>query len=302
MPTATRADREAGERHGDRAGLGILLMLVAAVFATSLSASAKWLLTELAWPALQVVALRYAVHFAMACAIFLPKQGVAVFRANAPGRLLLRSLVLILATLLNFLALQHLPLTLTTVILFAGPILITVLSVPMLGERIGAHRLVAVLVGFCGVLVVIQPGSVGFDPAVLYSVGSMGFASLYYILTRMLAGVDSNASIQLWSSGLASVVFLPLSLGTWVWPESGTALAVVLFMGVCGGLSHIASTGAHQLARASMLAPFTYAQIVTASAAGYLLFGERPGAATLVGCAIIIGSGLYLWWRETRLS
>lgn len=277
-------------------------MLVAAVFATSLSASAKWLLTELAWPALQVVALRYAVHFAMACTLFLPRRGRAVFRANAPGRLLLRSVVLVLATVLNFLALEHLPLTLTTVILFAGPIVITVLSVPILGERIGLHRMLAVLVGFGGVLVVMQPGGAGFDPAVLYSVGAMLCASLYYILTRMLAGVDSNASIQLWSSGLASLVFLPLSLWGWVWPESGLAVAVMLFMGLCGGLSHIASTGAHQLARASVLAPFTYAQIVTASAAGYLLFAERPGAATLLGCAIIIASGLYLWWRETRVS
>ena len=163
-------------------GLGIVLMITAAMLSTGLAASAKWLLTNAAMPLLQVVALRYLVHFALASALFLPRNGLGVFHSNAPWQLILRSAFLVLGTVLNFLALKYLPLTLNTAILFAVPIVITILSIPILGERIGIHRVIAVLLGFAGVLVIVQPGGAGFQPAVLFSVGAVIAASLYYVM------------------------------------------------------------------------------------------------------------------------
>ena len=284
----------------DAISQAILLMVAAAALATGLSASAKWLLTEAALPALQVVTLRYAVHFLLALALFVPRQGPQVFRSKAPGRLLLRSGFLIAGTVLNFLALKSLPLTLTTVILFSGPILISFLAVPMLGEPWNSRRLVAILVGLLGVLIVVQPGRTDFDPAIFFSIGAVVAASLYYIMTRMLAGVDSNASIQLWSSGLAVFAFAPFSLATWTWPETALGVAVMIAMGLFGGLSHVASTQAHQMAPASTLAPFVYAQILTAVIVGALVFSEQPAPATILGCVVIILSGLFLWRMDRR--
>lgn len=281
-------------------GLGILLMVLAAGLSTGLSASAKWLLTEITMPLFQVVALRYAVHFTMAVVLFVPRHGPGVFRSNAPGQLLLRSMFLVMATILNFLALKFLPLTLTTTIMFAGPIVINVLAVPMLSERIGGHRIVAVIAGFIGVLVVVQPGSAAFQPAALFSVGAVIAASLYYIMTRKLAGVDSNASIQLWSSGLATLCFLPFSIPVWIWPDATVGYLVVVSMGLFGALSHIASTAAHRVAEASILAPFSYAQIITATAVGVTVFGEQLDMVTYVGCGVIVMSGIYIWWRERK--
>lgn len=281
-----------------RLGLGIGLMLLAAILSTGLSASAKWLLTEASLPEFEVVFARYAVHFAIVVVVFVPTRGTAVFRSRAPKMLLLRSAFLIAGTVLNFLALKHLPLTLTTVIMFAGPILITILAIPVLGEKVGSHRLVAVIVGFVGVMVIVQPGGTAFQPEILYSIGAVVAASLYYIMTRALAGVDSNASIQLWSSGLGAVAFLPFCIADWVWPDSTTGLVVLGLMGLCGALAHLASTAAHQAAPASALAPFIYAQIISASALGYAFFGETLSTDMATGCALIISSGLYLWWRE----
>ena len=294
------------DNHGPRRpieqniGLGILLMVVAAGLSTGLAASAKWLLTAIAMPVLQVVALRYTVHFALALILFVPRHGPGIFRSNAPVQLLLRSVFLVLGTVLNFLALKYLPLTLTTAIMFAAPILITVLAIPMLGERIGFHRIAAVIVGFAGVLIIVQPGNAAFQPAALFSVGAVIAAALYYIMTRKLAGVDSNASIQLWSAGLATLCFLPFGLADWVWPGDLTGYLVVVSMGLFGALSHISSTSAHRVAEASILAPFGYAQIISAAIAGGLIFGEQPDTVTYAGCSIIVLSGLYIWWRERK--
>ena len=275
-------------------------MLLAALLSTGLAASAKWLLTDAKLPQFQVVFARYAVHLVIAFLVFVPRQGATVFHSHAPMTLILRSTFLIIGTVLNFLALKHLPLTLTTMIMFLGPILITILAVPLLGEKVGINRLVAVIVGFVGVLVIVQPGSSDFQIEVLYSLGAVLAAALYYLMTRALAGVDSNASIQLWSSGLGALAFLPLSLMDWVWPNSLATLLVIATMGACGALAHFATTAAHQSAPASSLAPFLYAQILTATALGYVFFDERLSADMLIGCALIVVSGLVIWWRERR--
>ena len=274
-------------------------MAAGVVCFTCIDTSAKWLILP-GLPALQVVFARYAGHLALSLLAFLPREGAGAFRSRRPGLQLLRSLFLLMSTGLNFAALAHLPITLTTTIMFAGPIVVSLLSVPVLGERVGARRLAAVVVGFGGVVIAARPWGAGFHPAILFSLGGLVSASLYFVLTRLLAGVETNATSQIWSSGLATAAIAPFALDGWVWPETGAGYAVLLGIGAFGALGHSLATVAHRFADASILAPMFYAQLPFAAVAGVVVFATWPTAWTLAGAAVIAGSGLYIWRRERR--
>ncbi len=283
----------------NRPGLGVGLMALAVLFFTCIDTSAKWLVTA-GLVSIQVVFVRYAGHFILALILFLPREGMDAIRSNAPKRQALRSVFLFGSTLCNFASLQYLPLTVTTTIMFAGPIAVTLLAIPILGERVGIHRIVAVCVGFLGVLVVMRPWSVDFHPAMLLNLTAMVIASLYFIMTRLLAGVESNATSQIWASGLATICLAPFALSVWKWPDAPEDYIAFVLIGVFGCVGHIVATTAHRLADASILAPLVYTQIVLAAVASILVFGTYPTVWTLGGGIIIAGAGLYIWHRERK--
>lgn len=285
----------------DKTPVGIFLMATAVLFFVFIDSSAKWLAIA-GIPFIQIVFARYFGHLVYAVIYFIPKEGLSIFRSNAPGRQSLRSLFLLLSTTLNFAALKFLPLTVTTTISMALPIVITLLAMVILKEKVGIRRLMAVFVGFVGVLVVIQPWGATFQPALLISVASLIFASLYFVMTRMLAGIESIATHQIWSSGLAAMVLLPFAMNVWVWPETWGQIAFLLAIGFFGLTAHIFVTSAHRFADASKLAPMSYTQVFYAAVVGVLLFNTWPTVWTLVGGAIIICSGLYIWQREKALG
>lgn len=285
------------EPREDRTAFGVALMALAVVFFTCIDTSAKWLVTA-GVAALQVVFVRYAVHFLLAVVVFLPSEGMGALRSTRPGAQALRSACLFGSTILNFTALQFLPITVTTTIMFAGPIVTTLLAIPLLGEEVGIRRIVAVSVGFVGVLVVMQPWSVAFHPAMFLSIGALIVASLYFLMTRMLAGVESNATSQLWGAGLATLALAPVALPLWRWPETPADWTAMALIGVFGAAGHIAATTAHRMADASLLAPVIYIQILLAAVAGIVVFDTWPTVWTLGGGAIIIASGIYIWRRE----
>ena len=280
----------------DSTALGLGLMVLTVCFFTMIDTSAKWLVTA-GLPALQVVFARYAMHFILALVVFMPQGGLVLFRSQRPKVQLLRSTFLFLSTILNFTALKFLPITVTTTIMFAGPIVVTLLAIPMLGEKVGRHRLLAVCVGFLGVIVVMQPWGVAFHPAMLLNIGA-----LYFILTRKLAGVESNATSQLWSAGLATACLAPFALSGWVWPQTTVDWTFFLLIGIFGGTGHILAVAAHRRADASILAPVIYIQIVLAGVAGIVFFDTWPTVWTLGGGAIIIAAGIYIWHRERQLA
>ncbi len=274
-------------------------MALAVCLFTCIDTSAKFLIQS-GQPALQVVWCRYAGHFLLTLLVFYPQDRGDLFRTSAPVKQGARALFLFGSTLLNFLALTWLPITVTTTIMFAGPIAVTLLAIPFLGEKVGVHRIAAVCTGFLGVLVVMQPWGAEFHPAMLLSLGALTCASGYFILTRLMAGKESNSTSQLWGAGVPTLLLAPIVLPAWQAPGALEVMLILCLIGAFGATGHIAATAAHRYADASLLAPVVYLQLMTASIASWLFFDSLPTAWTLVGAAIIISSGLYIWHRERR--
>jgi drug/metabolite transporter (DMT)-like permease len=281
----------------DRPTSAVLIMASAIFLFTLIDTSAKWLILA-GLPAMQVVFSRYVGAFLTALIFFIPRRGLGEFRSNRPWIQVLRALALLGSTVFNFLALRYLPITLTIAMFFAMPIVVTLLSIPILGERVGLRRFLAVLTGFIGVLVIVQPWGAQFHWAVFLSIGALFSASTYFVLTRLLAGIDNNSTSQLWTNGLATLALAPIALQNAVWPENTLNMLVFLFIGFLGGVGHILATLAFRFAQASVLAPVTYVQVIYATAAGYLVFNTLPTIWTAIGTAIIIASGVYIWQRE----
>lgn len=283
----------------DRAPVGVMMMVLAVILFTGIDTSAKWL-SIAGLPVLEIVFLRYFVHFLLSLVIYLPQDGVSAFRSNAPKKQFLRSIFLFLSTIFNFAALKYLPITVTTTIAFAGPIVTTLLAIPILGEKVGIHRIIAVCVGFLGVVLVIQPWGAAFHAAMIFSIANLLIGSGYFIMTRMIAGIESNATQQIWGSGIASIALAPFALAVWVWPENLHQWVIVLAIGCFGAFGHMASTKAHRLADASILAPMFYTQVFWAAVVGVWIFDTWPTVWTLSGGMVIICSGIYIWHRERK--
>lgn len=280
---------------------GILLQLAAFLCFALMDTSAKWLVGA-AIPAIQVAFLRYAVHFSWVLLLYLPARRGALFRSGTPRLQSLRAVSLLIGTVLNFTALAYLPLAVTISIFFAAPLVVCLLSMPVLGEKVGARRFTAVFVGLLGVLVIVEPWGESFDWHVLLSIGAMLGASGYFVLTRLISGVDSNAVTQCYSAGISTLFLLPFALVGWQWPASGVDWWLLLMLGSLGMLGHSMVTRAHDLAEASVLAPMVYSQIVYVTFLGWLFFDSVPSRSTMLGTAIIVASGLYVWFRESRIS
>jgi drug/metabolite transporter (DMT)-like permease len=287
----------------ERRLLGIGFALVGFFCFTVIDSCAKWL-TLSGLPPMQVVMIRYAGQFLLVSALFLPSRGVELVRTRSPRLELLRGLCLLASTVFNFSALMFLPLTVTASIAFTMPLMLCALSVPFLGEHIGWRRWLAILTGFVGVLVIVQPGSDAFHPATLLSLASAFFTALYMLLNRKLAGVDSAATQQFYAAFIATICIVPLALGLggWTWPGDPVGWVAFFVIGAVALTGHQFITTAHRFAPASILAPFGYSQILFMTASSWLIFNEPPDVWVFVGAPIVIGSGLFIWLRERQLA
>lgn len=281
----------------DRPGLGVLAMSMGVMMFTGIDTSAKWLILAGLVP-LQVVFSRYLFHLVSALVWYIPREGVDALRSVNPKMQMLRSAFLVASTVFNFYGMKALPLTTIVAIYFAGPILTSLLAVPFLGEKVGLRRFAAILVGFSGVLIIVQPWGNAFQPEMLFSLAGISMASCYFIMTRKMAGREANSTAQIWASGLGTMAIAPFALAHWMWPEGALQWTVFIAIGVFGFVGHALTTHAHRLAEASMLAPVIYEQVFFATIAGYLVFHTLPTPRTAVGAAIIVASGLYIWSRE----
>lgn len=279
-----------------RRGRGIALMCAAFVLFAALDTSAKLLSQEL--DSLQIVWARFVGHAVLVAAVLIPLRGPRVL-ATANFKLqAVRSVLLFLSTLLNFIAVAYLPLTTTASIFFTVPLLVAALSVPMLGESVGWRRWSAIAVGFAGVLIIVRPGMAEVHWAIGLSICNALTVALYQIATRRLAARDHSDTTSLYSPLFGALILLPFL--PWIWQAPATPLTWVLLcaMGVFGGVGHWLLIIAHRYAPASLLAPFSYSAILWMTASGYLFFGDLPDEFTVLGAAVVIASGLYVFHRE----
>jgi drug/metabolite transporter (DMT)-like permease len=275
---------------------GIALMCGALLSFACLDAAAKWLNQTLD-PVLTVW-VRYIGSVFFVSLFVNPWTTPGVARTARPWLQAGRSVLLLGSTALNFVALKYLQLTETVSIMFATPFLVALLAGPLLGERVGLRRLAAVVVGFIGVLIITRPGLGGLHPAAFLSLGAAVCYALYSIATRVLASSDSSATTMFYSGFAGILLVTPLMPFVWSVPESALVWTMIVVVGAFGALGHWLLILAHARAPTPVLSPFIYTQIVWMIALGFLVFGDLPDHWTLVGAAVVIGSGLYLLYRE----
>jgi len=284
----------------DRRTFGIGVLLLAQFFFAGLDSCAKWLAIS-AIPTFEIVFIRYAVHVALAIAMFLPVRGFDLFRTGSWKLELARGVCLLGITFFNFFAMQFLPLTVTGAIFFTMPLFVTLLSGPMLGETVGWRRWVAVIVGFLGVMIIIRPGTEAFHPAALLCFVGALCAALFSIFTRKLAGIDGAATQQVYSGVFCLVIVTPFAFTDWVWPSNGPTWFAFLAAGIFGFLAHQLNTVALRYASPVILAPFSYSELILLAFSSWLVFGQPPDVGFYIGGPLIILSGLYIWLREQQL-
>jgi len=277
---------------------GIGLVSLCYLLFSLLDGSAKWLVGTV--PVIVVVWLRFVTHAVFASAILFPIKGMALVRTTHLRWHMLRALMFIAMTGINFWALQYLQLTVTASIFFSVPILIALASASILGEKLDAGRWIAIVAGFVGVLVIIRPGSADFHPAMLASVVNAILYAGFMMMTRRLAAYDSPETIQYLPAVGAAIGLAPFALAAWQSPHGWLEWTVACLMGVLGGLGHHLLAAAHRYAPSSVIAPFLYQQVIYMALFGYFVFGDVPGAGVWLGAPIVIASGLYLFSRERR--
>jgi len=274
---------------------GILLVVLATFLFASHDALSKYLAGF--YPILWVVWARYLVHTLLMMVIFLPQSGLRVLRTKRPGLQVMRALCLLGTSLLFTTALQYIPLAEATAVNFLAPLLVTALSLPLLGEKVTRGQWVAVLVSFVGVMVIIHPGGELFKPAVLLPFGSALCFCFYQLLTRKLSGIDSPTTSNFFTGLLNTLVMSAVVPMFWQTPSLIHGLMAVA-LGTFGMTAHLFLTQAFRHAPPAMLAPFSYCQIVFAGILGLVLFGHSPDIAGLVGIALICLSGLGAAWLQ----
>ena len=203
--------------------------------------------------------------------------------------------------LLIYFALKHLPLELCAAISFVSPLFVTVLSIPLLGERVGLRRWIAVLIGLLSVLIILRPGGASFQLAMLLPLGASLCWATGLTLTRLMRDREQALPVLAWSSLVGVVALSPLAWSVWLTPNA-SQWTILILLGIFNGLGQYLVIRAFMLASASLLAPFSYSIIIWSMLIGLVVFNSFPDAITLVGTTILIAAGLYIWNREKVAS
>jgi len=276
------------------------LFLLAGLCFSTLDVTAKWLVRD--HTLFLVVWARYIGQMVVVTPIAWHRGGGDFWRTQHLWTQLARSVCLVVATVCFFGALRFLPLAEASAITFLAPMFAIFLSMPVLGERPTRARWIASLVGFAGILVLVRPGAAAFHPAAALLVLAALANALYQLLTRKLP--RDTPYTTLFYSALVGTVALSLALPVADLPREVTWTDgfFLLILGVLAGLGHWLLIGAFLAAPASLVAPFTYLQMIWATLFGYLVFGQLPDGFSALGMAVIVASGVGLVWHERRMQ
>lgn len=242
----------------------------------------------------QIVWGRYVAQFLATVLIVGPAGILTCVRSKVPGMHVARALFLFAANFAFMAALRYLPLIEANVVGFASPLLLTALTYPVLGEKVGLGRWAAVIAGFIGVMIVMQPGTAMFQWAALLPLTMAICAAFYHVMTPIVARVEDPA-ISIYFLGIIGAVSMS-AVVPWFWTQpDALGWAMMLVIGVLGTIGHLLIVRAFAYAPASMLAPFFYIHLIWATLYGWFIFGDLPNLATIIGSALIIASGIYVY-------
>jgi drug/metabolite transporter (DMT)-like permease len=277
------------------------LMALATLCFAALDATGKYLIVKAGMPVVEVSWVRFVGHVVFSAVVLWPFALKPSLRSAKPWVQIFRSMLMVLTTGFNFLALRYLQLDQNITIFFLTPLLVAALAGPLLHEWVGWHRMLAIVAGFVGVLLVMHPGIGTVHWAMLIALGAtLGYA-LYNIATRYLAAFDPAAVTQTYTPLAGLILLAPPALAVWHWPEDTLQWVLLASTGFWGGLGHWFLILAHRGAPAAVLAPFIYVGLIWMSALGFFIFGDVPTLWTLSGAAVVILSGLYLLARERKV-
>ncbi len=271
--------------------IGILLV-IAAVFCFATGDVLTKYLTE-RHPVGMVVAGRYVVSLILLTGFAWPRLRSDLWRTRRTGLVLVRGLILTMASLTMGYAVKVMPVAETVSIIYLSPFVVMILAVMLFGETVRPLGWMAAVVGFAGVLVIMRPGS-GLDPVgvVLALINAM-LAATYQLMTRRLSATESTFAMLFHVTWIGAVFFSLMALGSWGQAVPGPGdLGLMAALGVAATMGHFLFTAAYRHAPASMLAPINYFHLVWAGGLGWLVFGHLPTPLSLLGMAMVAGAGV----------
>jgi drug/metabolite transporter (DMT)-like permease len=288
----------AGARHGYVPTAAVILILGAVFCFTLLDTVTKY--TARLYPIALLVWARYTVQLIAMVAWLGRSMGMKLLHTRRPRLQLLRAGLLVVSSVLFANALRTLPLADATAINYCTPVLVVLVAVLVLHERMSRVRVAFVVAGLIGMLLIVRPGTDMFRGSALYALAAAACYAFYQISTRMLS--DENPLVVLFYPALVGTGLMTLAAPTFDWPAHmpWQHVALLVLMGLLGTLGHFLFIHAFRRAPASGLTPFTYVQLVFAMLVGFAVYGDFPDASTLLGMAVIAGSGLYLTLHERR--
>lgn len=288
---------------------GMVLMAGCMFVLPVMDAIAKYMATEGGMSPGQITFYRFFFQLASVLPVLIALNGMAAFSARRPWVNLLRGAIHGAASLMFFMAVKYMPLADVFAIYFVEPFILTAMSAVFLKEKVGWRRWLAIAVGFGGAMIVIQPSYEIFGLTALLPVACAFLYALYMFLNRAIGEADTPMTMQT-MAGIGGTLFMgaALIIGTSVGeadfevslPSTALGLGLLVLLGAISGYIHLLVVRAFRMATLSVLAPFQYFEIIAAVALGYFLFDEFPTPSKWLGIMIIVGSGLFILWREQR--
>jgi drug/metabolite transporter (DMT)-like permease len=294
LPEKKSAARKAPAR-ADRPFKGIALVLASTIFLGASDVTAKYLSATL--PSIEIAWIRFLVFALIMTPAMLPGSPLYALQTNRRGLHLLRGAALLGSSLFFISGLRFLPIAEASATGFVAPLFVTALSIVFLGEKVGLRRWIATAVGLIGVLIILRPGTGAFHPAAFFPLVSALAWACTLIMTRMMSGTERAITTMTYSSIAGLLILSALVPFVWVMP-TWHDIMFGIFIGIASTAGQWIVVLAFRYADASVLAPFSYTQLLWVSFLGFLIFGEVPDIYTVTGAAFIVASGLYTAHRE----